>query len=185
MGGGRSVVWSTVRLLQRNSTTGGGVSFPHALRLIQRSVFMSALDPSPSGSAEREQELSVIKERLREALPRLQDKYAVTRLVLHGSRVCGEANPDSALDVLVDVADVQAGRRVSLLDCIAWQHELDAFLDVPVDLGERAALQGMGANTFVKRQTPSAHAFPTPSRTSVCNVLPDPVSQPGTVSIRH
>jgi len=86
--------------------------------------------------------IRVIKERLREALPHLREKYAVERLFLHGSRVRGEADAGSDLDILVDFQDTEAGRQVSLLDFIALKQELEASLDMPVDLGERTALQG-------------------------------------------
>lgn len=87
-------------------------------------------------------DLPTIKERLREALPRLRDKYAVKRLYVHGSRVRGEATSGSDLDVLVDFEESDAGRQVSLLDFIALKQELEDLLDVPVDLGERSALRG-------------------------------------------
>jgi predicted nucleotidyltransferase len=75
-------------------------------------------------------------------LPHLRKKYAVERLYLHGSRKRGEASATSDLDVLVDFQDSEAGRQVSLLDFIALKQELEDLLDMPVDLGERSALQG-------------------------------------------
>lgn len=87
-------------------------------------------------------EIGVLRERLRNALPRLQETYAVKRIALHGSRLRGKARPESDLDVLVDFEDTAAGRRVSLFDFIALQHELEDLLGVPVDLGEASALSG-------------------------------------------
>lgn len=56
--------------------------------------------------------------------------------------VCGgEASAESDLDVLVNFEEPDAGRQVSLLDCIALQQELENLLDVPVDPGERSALE--------------------------------------------
>lgn len=99
-------------------------------------------------------DLSTIKERLRAALPHLRDEYAVERLYLHGSRVRGEATPESDLDVLVDFEDSDAGRQMSLLDFIALKQELEDLLDVPVDLGERSALGGPAGETIRKEAEP-------------------------------
>ena len=86
--------------------------------------------------------LSTLRERLRAELPRLRETYAVERLALHGSRLRGEARPESDLDVLVVFEETEAGRRVSLFDFIALKHELEDLLGVPVDLGEMKALRG-------------------------------------------
>jgi predicted nucleotidyltransferase len=87
-------------------------------------------------------DLSTLKDRLRAALPRLREEYAVEHLYVHGSRVRGEASAESDLDVLVDFEESNAGRQVSLLDFIALKQELESLLGVPVDLGERSALEG-------------------------------------------
>lgn len=87
-----------------------------------------------------------VKELLREELPRLREKYAVEHLALHGSRLRGEAHPDSDIDILVDFEETEAGRQVSLLDFIALKQELEELLGVPVDLGERKALRGPAAD---------------------------------------
>jgi len=84
----------------------------------------------------------LIKKQLREAFPRLRKEFAVDRLYLHGSRVRGEAGPESDLDVLGDFEDSEAGRQMSLLDFIALKQELEGLLGVEVDLGERKALRG-------------------------------------------
>lgn len=100
---------------------------------------------SPSPNSTRTQgpsDLQAIKECLREALPRLRDKYAVESLALHGSWVRGEAGPNSDLDMLVEFENSEAGRQVSLLDFIGLKQELEDLLDVPVDLGEHSALEG-------------------------------------------
>jgi len=89
-----------------------------------------------------DQEVHLIKRRLREALPRLQEEYAVERLYLHGSRLRGEATPDSDLDVLVDFEDSDAGQQVSLFDFLALKQDLEELLGMDVDLGERTALRG-------------------------------------------
>lgn len=100
------------------------------------------MPPIRSDTTTEARDLRAIKDRLREALPRLRDEYAVEQLYLHGSRVRGESHSDSDLDVLVDFQDSEAGRQVSLLDFIALKQELEDLLDISVDLGERAALQG-------------------------------------------
>jgi hypothetical protein len=115
-----------------------------------------ASDPSsrvepPSAPAK---DLPAIKRRLREALPHLREKYAVERLALHGSQVRGEAGPESDLDVLVDFADSEAGRAVSLLDFIALQQELEALLGLPVDLGERSTLDGPAGERIAAEAEP-------------------------------
>jgi predicted nucleotidyltransferase len=100
---------------------------------------MSSRDPeSPT-------ELHALKRRLRAELPRLREKYAVERLALHGSRLRGEAHPDSDLDILVDFENSEAGRSISLFDFLALQYELEDLLGISVDLGEASALQGPAA----------------------------------------
>jgi hypothetical protein len=93
-------------------------------------------------SASSDREVKWVKRRLREELPWLRKEYAVDRLYLHGSRLRGEAGPESDLDVLVDFEDSKAGRQVSLLDFIALKQELEGLLGMEVDLGERKALRG-------------------------------------------
>lgn len=95
-----------------------------------------------------EQALQSIKERLRDALPRLRNEFAVDRLYLHGSRLRGEADPGSDLDVLVDFEDSEAGRQISLFDFIALKQELEELLGVDVDLGEKKALHGPAGETI-------------------------------------
>lgn len=96
----------------------------------------------PDSTTAAHTDLRAIKGRLREALPRLRETYAVERLYLHGSRLREEAEPDSDLDVLVDFQNSEAGRQVTLFDFIALKQELEDLLDMPVDLGERTALRG-------------------------------------------
>lgn len=98
--------------------------------------------------------LSEIKERLREALPRLRDEYAVEHLALHGSWVRGDARPDSDLDVLVEFEDSEAGRSVSLFDFIALRQDLEDRLGMPVDLGERSALEGPARDNILRNARP-------------------------------
>lgn len=106
---------------------------------------------SRGSPASSDPELQSVKRRLQEALPRLRKKYAVDRLYLHGSRLRGEAGPESDLDVLVDFEDSEAGRQVSLLDFIALKQELEDLLGMEVDLGERKALRGP-AGSAIKQE---------------------------------
>ena len=104
---------------------------------------MPEAHPSSKDSpASSDREIQSIRSQLREALPRLREKYAIDRLYLHGSRVREEASPESDLDVLVDFQDTRPGREVSLLDFIALKQELEELLSMEVDLGERKALRG-------------------------------------------
>lgn len=104
----------------------------------------------PSSTSDSKAEAETLKERLREALPRLREQYAVKRLALHGSRLRGEPRPDSDIDVLVDFEETEAGRRISLFDFIALKHDLEDLLGMPVDLGEAKALRGPVADQILR-----------------------------------
>ena len=110
--------------------------------------------PTPAASGDADREIESIKRRLREALPRLRETYAVEQLYLHGSRLRGEAGPDSDLDVLVDFQDSEAGREATLLDFIALKQELEDLLGVDVDLGERTALRGPAGDAIRQEAEP-------------------------------
>jgi predicted nucleotidyltransferase len=69
------------------------------------------------------------RERLRQRLPELERRYHVSSLKLFGSRVRGEARPDSDLDV---AARFQV--TPSLFTWLAMEHELTDLLGVKVDL---------------------------------------------------
>jgi predicted nucleotidyltransferase len=114
----------------------------------------STCSESNSGAVPSRRDIRSIRRRLREALPRLREKYAVDRLYLHGSRLRGEATPESDLDVLVDFEDSEAGRQVSLLDFIALEQELEGLLGIEVDLGERMALRGPAGDHIQKEAEP-------------------------------
>lgn len=95
-----------------------------------------------------EKKVDTLKSRLRKALPRLQKKYAVKQLALHGSRLRDDAQANSDLDVLVEFKENEAGRHISLLDFIALKNELEELLGLPVDLGEFDALSGPAGDTI-------------------------------------
>ena len=113
---------------------------------------MAATRSDPPSSSPKD--LQAIKDRLRTALPRLREEYAVERLFLHGSRVRGEATVESDLDVLVDFEESDPGRQISLLDFIALKQELEDLLNLSVDLGERSALQGPAGENIRREAEP-------------------------------
>ena len=116
-----------------------------------RPLAMTEARPDSIGSsASSDREVKWVKRRLREALPRLPKEYAVDRLYLHGSRLRGEAGPESDIDVLVDFEESEAGRQVSLLDFISLKQELGDLLGMEVDLGERKALRGPAGSAIEK-----------------------------------
>ncbi len=116
--------------------------------IITVSAMSEARSDSKRSRESSGREIQSIKRRLQEALPRLRTEYAVDQLYLHGSRIKGEAGPESDLDVLVDFQDSEAGRQMSLLDFIALKQELEDLLEIEVDLGERKALCGPVGKTI-------------------------------------
>jgi len=74
---------------------------------------------------------------LRANLPDLQKKYGVRGLWVFGSRLQGNARPDSDLDVLVEFDD----RPLSLLKFIEVENRLSDLLGIKVDLVEKKALK--------------------------------------------
>lgn len=52
---------------------------------------------------------------LREALPALRARYGVTRLALYGSFACGQAGPESDVDLVVELARPLGLEFVSLV----------------------------------------------------------------------
>jgi len=75
--------------------------------------------------------------KLRTSLPDLQKKYGVRGLWVFGSRLRGNARPDSDLDVLVEFDD----RPLSLLKFIEIENRLTDLLGIKVDLVEKKALK--------------------------------------------
>jgi predicted nucleotidyltransferase len=73
---------------------------------------------------------------LRAALPELRQKWPIRSLALFGSRVRGDATPDSDLDVLVEFA-----RPVALSSFLALEEKLTALTGLRVDLVSAAALK--------------------------------------------
>lgn len=65
--------------------------------------------------------------RLEVVLPELRARYGVRRLILFGSLARGEPDPDSDVDVVVDMDG-------SLLDLVAVRDRLEEVLGRPVDV---------------------------------------------------
>ena len=89
-----------------------------------------------AGTAAPEAALEAIRERLAGILDGLQDRYGVRSLAVFGSRVRGEAGPDSDLDVLVDFEVLP-----DLITFAALQQELEDVLGMRVDLVLRDSLK--------------------------------------------
>ena len=85
------------------------------------------LEPSDS--------LQGLLSQLRDLLPDLRRRYAIETLEVFGSRVRGDASPDSDLDVLVTFE-----RTPDLLSLIALENEIADRLGVPVEVVVRRAL---------------------------------------------
>lgn len=80
--------------------------------------------------------LGPILDQLRILLPELRQRYAVDTLEVFGSRVRGEASPQSDLDLLVTFRQTPG-----LLKLIALENEISDRLGVRVDLVMRTALK--------------------------------------------
>lgn len=84
----------------------------------------------------RELSLEAIRERLASVLDELQARYRVRSLAVFGSRVRGDAGPDSDLDVLVSFHVLP-----DLITFTALQQELEDVLGMHVDLVLRDSLK--------------------------------------------
>jgi hypothetical protein len=81
--------------------------------------------------------LVALQAQLRAMLPALRERYGVATIWLFGSRLRGEAQPDSDLDVLVEFDD----RPLSLLKFVELENHLSDVLGLRVDLVEKLALK--------------------------------------------
>lgn len=81
-------------------------------------------------------QLDDIMIRLRALQPELRRRYPIRAMGVFGSYVRGEQNPDSDLDVLVDL-----GEGMTLPDYAGLQMELSDALGVKVDLANKKALK--------------------------------------------
>lgn len=80
--------------------------------------------------------LTQFRDRLREVLPSLKERFDVESLAIFGSYVHGAERPDSDLDVLVTFI-----RPPSLLKLIEIENNLTDLLRIKVDLVPRSALK--------------------------------------------
>lgn len=83
-----------------------------------------------------ERSLAAIREQLASVLDELRARYRVRSLAVFGSRVRGEAGPDSDLDVLVSFEVLP-----DLITFTALQQELEDALGMRVDLVLRDSLK--------------------------------------------
>jgi uncharacterized protein len=104
----------------------------------------------PSSRAAREgQSITVIRQRLHEALPNLRTRHAVEQLWLFGSRVRCEEGTDSDLDVLVEFGEIP-----SLFGVIRLENELSELLGVRVDLVMKSALKPRIGEAILREVVP-------------------------------
>ena len=80
--------------------------------------------------------LDEIIQTLRESMPDLAERYSVTRLGVFGSRVRGEADEESDLDILVEFEDAP-----TLWEFIRHERELGDKLGLKVDLVMKKTLK--------------------------------------------
>jgi len=83
-----------------------------------------------------EPSLEIILLRLRALLPELRDRPGVKTLEIFGSRVRGDVDEESDLDLLVSFSETP-----DLLTFISLENELSERLGLPIDLVMRRALK--------------------------------------------
>lgn len=77
-----------------------------------------------------------VKDRLREELPHLRERYAVERLGVCGSFVRGEQSAESDVDLLVTFSETP-----TLYEFVNLKRHLEDVLERDVDLGMPTALK--------------------------------------------
>lgn len=88
-----------------------------------------------------------IKNRLREELPYLRDRYAVDRLGICGSFVRGEHTAESDVDLLVTFSETPG-----LLEFVNLKRYLEEVLGRDVDLGMPTALKDGPAADNIRKE---------------------------------
>ncbi len=86
---------------------------------------------------------------LREQLPVLRQRFGVRSLSLFGSRVRGDARPDSDLDLLVDFTETP-----SLLRFVELEYYLSDLLSLRVDLVMAEALKPRSVRQILAEREP-------------------------------
>ena len=93
--------------------------------------------------------LDEIRRRLRDQLPRLKDRWGVDSLAIFGSRVRGDSNEESDLDILVTLE-----KPIGLFRLVELEDSLTNLLGVKVDLVLRAALRPRIGNRILAEAIP-------------------------------
>jgi len=82
--------------------------------------------------------LDEITARLGKAKPYLYEKYGVTEIGVFGSYVRGEQQPNSDIDILVELTDPP---RISLMGLVDLQYYLSDLLELEVDIALKSNLK--------------------------------------------
>jgi predicted nucleotidyltransferase len=82
--------------------------------------------------------LTEIKEILQSEKPHLADKYGVTEIGVFGSYVRGEQEPDSDIDILIEL---ERPPRISLLGLVELEFYLSERLGIKVDVAIKKNLR--------------------------------------------
>ena len=86
-------------------------------------------------------------EEIKEKILPILKRYGVTRAGVFGSVVRGEAKEDSDVDILVEIES-----KISLLDFVGLQLELEEALGKRVDLGEYGTIKPIIKDRILKEQ---------------------------------
>lgn len=93
--------------------------------------------------------LADLRRHHRQAIKRLAERHGVTHVEVFGSVARGEDNPDSDLDLLVELAP---GRN--LLDLIGFKQDLEDALGVHVDVLTRGGLHPLLRDRILAEAVP-------------------------------
>lgn len=84
------------------------------------------------------QSLAEIKAHLQAQKPYLYEKYGVTEMGVFGSYVRGEQNPESDIDILIELTNPP---QISLLGLVDLQYYLSDLLGLKVDIALKSNLR--------------------------------------------
>ncbi len=79
-----------------------------------------------------------VRQKLREIIPYLSERYGVIEIGVFGSYVRDEQHPDSDLDILVDLGDPP---QIDLLDLVNLERYLSTTLGIKVDIAIKSNLR--------------------------------------------
>jgi len=91
--------------------------------------------------------VSPFADQVRQATLTILQRYGVTRAALFGSAATGRMQPDSDIDILV-----QIDKDISLLDFVALKLELQDALGKSVDLVEYDTIKPRLRNSILRHQ---------------------------------